>query len=122
MKFEFDTDEKISIARILLRSPVYGTTAVAAGLFEAERALSVWKQAYEPLDAFEYTVLFTDGSALHGRFSASKKRGLPSLWRIIQVALGVATPAGLRVDHALVDRNGNHLCTTLLEQYALERS
>jgi hypothetical protein len=97
MTFEFDTAEKIGIARISLRSPVYGSTAVAAGLFEAERAL-------------------------HGRFSASKKRSLPTLWRIIQVALGMATPAGLRVDHALVDRNGNHVCTTQLEQYSLERS
>lgn len=122
MTFEFDTDEKIGIARISLRSPVCGATAVAAGLFEAERALNAWKQASRPLGAFEYTVLFTDGAALHGKFSASKKRSLPTLWRIIQVALGMATPAGSCVDHALVDRNGNPLCTTLLEQYSLERS
>jgi hypothetical protein len=122
MTFEFDTDEKIGIARISLRSPVYGATAVAAGLFEAERALHAWKQAYQPLDAFEYTVLFADGAALHGKFSTSKKRSLPTLWRIIQVAIGMATPAGLCVDHALVDRNGKLVCTTRLEQYSLERS
>jgi hypothetical protein len=122
MEFEWDADEKIGVARISLRLPMCGMTAVAAGLFEADRALSAWKQAYQPLEACEYTVLFTDGASLRGRFSASKKRNLPSLWRIIQVALGMTPPIGMRVNHALVDRDGNTLCTTLLEHYSLERS
>jgi hypothetical protein len=121
---EEDAGEKIGIARIRLRLPVCGMTAVVSGFYEADRALTEWKNSSRPVHACEYTIQFTDGNSLRGRFSFARKRPkLPSLWRIIQTALGVtAAAAGLQVDHALVDRHGNTLNTRLLEQYSIEKS
>jgi len=121
---EFDPIEKIGIARIRLSLPKCGTTVVAAGFFEADRALTAWKDAARPVHACEYAIQFIDGAALRGRFSSSAKTArLPSLWKVVQLALGVGSAAaGLRVYHALVDRNGKPVDTSLLEHYALERS
>jgi hypothetical protein len=121
---EFESVEKIGIARIRLRLPIRGTTAVVCGFFEADRALSAWKQASRRLHACEYAIQFTDGASLRGRFSSSAKGPkLPSLWQVVQIILGVTAPAaGLRVDHVLVDRNGKALTTGLLAHYSLERS
>lgn len=117
-------DEKIGIARIRLRLPVCGMTAVVSGFFEADRALTAWKQASQPVQACEYTIQFTDGASLRGTFSSSSRTPKPpSLWRIIQIATGMTTAtAGLRAHHVLVDRHGNTLSTGFLEHYSLERS
>jgi hypothetical protein len=120
---EFDDLEKIGIARIRLSLPVCGMTAVVSGFFEADRALNAWRQALRPIHACEYAIQFTDGASLQGRFSSSaKKPQTPSLWRVVQIILGMQSAvAGLRVDHALVDRNGKPVSTALLERYLLER-
>lgn len=121
---EEDGDEKIGIARIRLTLPVCGMTAVVSGFFEADRALTAWKETVRPLHACEYAIQFADGASLRGRFSsASKKPKLPSLWRVVQMTLGIVeAAAGLQVDHALVDRDGNTLAAGLLQRYSLERS
>lgn len=121
---EDDAKKKIGIARIRLRLPVCGVTAVVSGFLEADRALTAWKQASRPVHACEYTIQFTDGASLRGRFfSASKKANPPSLWRVVQMPLGMTkAAAGYRVDHALVDRQGKALATGLLKQYSLEKS
>jgi hypothetical protein len=120
---EIEPVEKIGIARIRLSLPLCGMTAVVLGFFEADRALTAWKDAARPVHACEYAIQFTDGASLRGRFSSSAKTSrLPSLWKVVQIALGVGSAAaGLRVSHALVDRNGNTVNTSLLEHYALER-
>jgi hypothetical protein len=122
MDFERD-DEKIGIARIRLRLPACGMTAVVAGFLEADRALMAWKQTRRSVRGCEYAIVFTDGVTLQGKFSAVKARSLPSLWRIIQFTLGItSSTAGVRVNHALVDRHGTPLSMATLERYALERS
>lgn len=119
-----DADEKIGIARIRLTLPVGGMTAVVSGFFEADRALMAWKETFRPVRTCEYAIQFADGASLRGRFSsASKKPKLPSLWRVVQITLGIVdATADLHVDHALVDRDGNTLAACLLKRYALERA
>jgi hypothetical protein len=106
-----------------LRLPACGMTAVVAGFLEADRALMAWKQTRRSVRGCEYAIVFTDGVTLQGKFSAVKARSLPSLWRIIQFTLGItSSTAGVRVNHALVDRHGTPLSMATLERYALERS
>jgi hypothetical protein len=120
---EFEHVEKIGIARIRLSLPVCGMTAVVSGFFEADRALTAWKLASWPVHACEYAIQFTDGASLLGRLSSSAKAPKTlSLWRAVQLAMGMrSAAAGQRVDHALVDRNGKPVSTALLEHYLLER-
>lgn len=120
---EFEHVEKIGIARIRLSLPACGMTAVVSGFFEADRALTAWKQASRPVHACEYAIQFTDGASLQGRLSSSAKAPKTlSLWRVVQLAMGMRSAAtGQRVDHALVDRNGKPVSTALLEHYLLER-
>lgn len=121
---EFDSTEKIGIARIRLSLPKCGMSVVVAGFFEADRALTAWKDAARPVHDCDYAIQFIDGASLRGRFSSSRKNAKPpSLWKVAQIALGAGSAAaGLRVCSALVDRNGTPVTTGLLEHYALERS
>lgn len=119
-----DADEKIGIARIRLTLPLGGITAVVSGFVEADRALMTWKERFHLIRTCEYAIQFADGASLRGRFSStSKEPKLPSLWRVIQITLGIVSAnAGLHIDHALVDRDGNTLAADLLQRYALERA
>jgi hypothetical protein len=119
---EFELDEKIGITRIRLSLPVCGLTVVVADFCAAERALSAWRQASRPVHRYEYAIQFTDGAALRGQFALSAETPKTlSLRRVIRIALGKGSVAtGLRVDHALIDRNGCPVEDELLVHYQLE--
>jgi len=118
-----DADEKIGIARIILRLPAYGASVVVSAFCEADRALIVWNQALKLVHSCEYLVVFEDGVSIRGRFLlSSKARTLPSLARMIHTSLGLAPPLrGCTADSVLIDRDGIALGIGALEHYSINK-
>lgn len=119
----FDAVEMIGVARIRLSLPLSGTSAVVYECREADRVLSAWRRASKLVHACEYAVIFTDGVSVRGRFSqAGNARSLPSLFDIIQAALGFSDPTrGYCMDGVLIDRHGAPMKPGMLRHYSLAK-
>lgn len=117
------SEEKIGIARITLKQPQRGVSALVAGFFEADRLLLVWKSNARKTVDCEFTVSFTDGASLRGTLALwCKARGRPSLWATIRQALRL-TDKERRGDikRVLVDQYGHVVDEAILENYAVDK-
>jgi hypothetical protein len=118
-----ELDEKIGIARIQLRLPDCGISAVVSEYTDADRALTAWRRANYLSNACDFSILFTDGATIKGRFGLTEMaKSLLSLPRIVLMSMGASSLArGYMTSCVLMDKSGSPLGVERLDSYALNQ-
>jgi hypothetical protein len=116
--------EKTGVARIRLRQPERGTTAMFCSLLEADRMLAAWNAVAEVPVQCEFALVFTDGESIAGRYPLWRDgHNRPALCTFIRSCLRCdGMKRSKRRDAArLIDQHGNAVDVSILARYDIER-
>lgn len=120
-----DSDEKAGVARIRLRQPDCGATAMFSSFLEADRKLAAWKTSADAPVQCEFSLLFTDGESISGHYLLWREtHGRPALDVFIKNCLQRQGMKRVKPQASaqIRDQYGNVVDDALLARYDFARA